>query len=88
MVYLTLLTCKDQVPQREFIYGSRDLDLDGALEFVNRLVAEGWSILYVNLQDQDGHCMSLPVAAFDGKPIQSQMAMLQAQWEDILKQPR
>ncbi|GAA4450419.1 hypothetical protein GCM10023189_11010 [Nibrella saemangeumensis] len=88
MVYLTLFACKDHVPQREFIYGSRDLDVEGALDFVTRLVVEGWTVLYVSLRIDEGIDMELPVAAFDEQLMGEHLRMLQVQWEKILNLPQ
>lgn len=60
-------------------------DLDSACDILNELVNQNWHLEQAVLLNGE-HQRSLPVAAFDGQPIRSQIQELQSQWQQLLAQ--
>ena len=62
-------------------------DLESCLKTLDRLVASGWQLHEAYLNERSGKLMKLPVEAFNGELVDTQLAKLQRTWETILKHP-
>ena len=56
---------------------------ESAFETLTQLVVDQWALTTAILVDE-GDCISLPVEAFDGQPIQGHLAGLELEWTQLL----
>ncbi|GAB4043446.1 hypothetical protein [Spirosoma jeollabukense] len=66
----------------ECTYGGKTID--SCFEMLSVLVRAGWKLVNVKLSDSPGCGTWLPIEAFDGKPLQRPLRLLQREWEEIL----
>lgn len=58
-------------------------DYESAFELLTQLTADCWTLEYAIIVD-NGDCMSLPVEAFDGQPVQTHIHALEQEWIQLL----
>jgi hypothetical protein len=78
-------TAVDRQGNQREIMGTVD-SLEKGFKLLNHLVAGGCTLLTAYVLDKNGRT-DLPVAAFDGIPIDIAFAILQTEWEFVLADP-
>lgn len=82
MLFITALDHEAQ--HQEFGCGLTSLEEN--LDFVNRIITEGYTLVTACLVENTSRT-DLPVAAFDGVPMTPVLKALQDEWQTILTEP-
>jgi hypothetical protein len=84
MVYLYVTELKVNGIRQSFVVG--DKNIDSCLELLTSIVKGGCQLVSVHLVCDADNPVSLPLEAFDGKPMRIPLQSLQQQLKEILYQ--
>lgn len=74
-------------PKGDYQGGSfGDQDIESCLDMLSVLVRQGWQHLSIQLVENPGSAIWLPVEAFDGASMKEPLKWLQQEWVELLFQ--